>query len=63
MVEECRRYGIESLEIVYGTPDFFEGSITSALHDVVADSPDVDTRLYLEQNCQIAGLAGWLTQC
>ena len=40
-IEECARYGIGYLEIVYGTPDFFDGSIASALHRVAGDSPHV----------------------
>ena len=40
-LEECCQYGIDSLEVVYGTPDFFDGSIASALHRVVSSDPRV----------------------
>ena len=40
-IEECSQYGIAHLEVVYGTPDFFDGSIASALHEVVTESPHV----------------------
>ena len=44
-LDECSQYGIDSLEVVYGTPDFFDGSIASALHSVVAS----DARVFTSQ--------------
>ena len=41
-LEECSRYGIAHLEIVYGTPDLFDGSIASVLHGVLMESPLAD---------------------
>lgn len=40
-LDECCRFGIDSLEVVYGTPDFFDGSIASALHEAVSGNPQV----------------------
>jgi tetratricopeptide (TPR) repeat protein len=48
-LEECSQYGIDSIEVVYGTPDFFDGSIASALHNVIAsDSHVLSSRLPAE---------------
>lgn len=34
-IDECYRYGIRVLKIIYGTPDNFEGSIAKAVHQLV----------------------------
>ncbi len=34
-IEECHQYGIEKLEIIYGTPDRYEGSIQAAISEIV----------------------------
>jgi tetratricopeptide (TPR) repeat protein len=44
-LEECSRYGIEAIEVIYGTPDIYDGSIASALHEVVTASPLVHAGL------------------
>ncbi len=35
-IEECCRYGIPALKVIYGTPDWYEGSIAEALHRLVS---------------------------
>jgi tetratricopeptide (TPR) repeat protein len=37
-IDECRTYGIDQLTVVYGTPDTFEGSIASELHQILTES-------------------------
>lgn len=34
-IRECVRFGVEQLQVVFGTPDRFEGSIAQALHRVL----------------------------
>ncbi len=57
-IEECSRFGIATLEIIYGTPDIFDGSIASVLHGVVRESPLVDAsrlpREFVEDCAQYA---------
>ena len=41
-IEECYEYGIEILEIVYGTPDVYKGSIQEAVNEIVQKNPKVE---------------------
>jgi hypothetical protein len=37
-IKECYKYGIENLEIIYGTPDVYKGSIQEAANEIVKNN-------------------------
>jgi len=41
-INECYRYGIKTLEIIYGTPDIYEGSIQQAMDDLIPGNRHVE---------------------
>jgi hypothetical protein len=40
-INECYKYGLHTLKVVYGSPDRFEGSILEALCTIVQSEPYV----------------------
>jgi len=41
-INECYRYGIKTLEIIYGTPDIYEGSIQQAMDVLISGNRYVE---------------------
>lgn len=43
-IKECYLYGIRNLEIVYGTPDEYEGSIKQAVDEIISENPNIERK-------------------
>lgn len=43
-IKECSLYGIRNLEIVYGTPDEYEGSIQQAVDEIISENPNIERK-------------------
>ena len=41
-LKECFRLGIDEIEIIFGTPDRYRGSIAEALHLIAVESSELD---------------------
>jgi len=43
-IDECFNYGVTKMEIIYGTPDNYEGSIQQAVSDIAEKNEKVETQ-------------------
>jgi len=44
-IEECTSYGIKRLKVIYGTPDYYQGSIAQALYQVLESGMPIEVGL------------------
>ena len=43
-IKECYRYGIRNLEIIYGTPDEYQGSIEQAVDKILSEDLNIQRK-------------------
>lgn len=53
-IDECYRYGITILEVIYGTPDNYAVSIEEAVRQIIADHPNVQSSSEIHAGLKIA---------
>lgn len=50
-INECYQYGINEIEVIYGTPDQYEGSIQEMIDEIADKNPIVDTISEFHAGC------------
>jgi hypothetical protein len=42
-IKECFSYGVQELEVIYGTPDVYEGSLEQAVKEIIKNNEKIDS--------------------